>query len=151
MSTDPYTISPSDLSSPTPFSGVQKSQQGMRHECTASSQSGSGTNLYDPKWVFAMRVRLILESDASMEPHNMIEQGARSGLNPMQSRLVIGIVERALERGGLDSVAHQELDRVPSFNIEDGIAVLSTRSRWLVFGALFAWALGIAGLMQLVA
>jgi len=81
----------------------------------------------------------------------MIEQGARSGLNPMQSRLVIGIVERALERGGLDSVAHQELDRVPSFNIEDGIAVLSPRSRWLVFGALFAWALGIAGLMQLVA
>ncbi len=151
MSTDPYTISPSDLSSPIPFQSVQHSQHGMRQICTASSQSESGTNLHDPKWVFAMRVRLILESDASMEPHKMIEQGARSGLNPMQSQLVIGIVERALERGGLDSVAHQELECVPNNSIEDGIAALSTRSRWIVFGALFAWAFAIAGLMQLVA
>ena len=97
-----------------------------------------------------MRVRMTLDANPSSEAQNMIHEGTRFGLNPMQSKLVIGIVERARARGGFDSIAHQELERVPDCANEDGIAVLSTKSRWIVFGALFAWAFAIAGLMQIV-
>ncbi len=97
-----------------------------------------------------MRVRFSLESDPMSDHEDLVDQGARLGLNPMQSKLVIGIVERALLRGVFDSVVHQELERVPE-NTHDGIAALTTKSRWIVFGALFVWAFAIAGLMQLVA
>ena len=105
---------------------------------------------YDPRWIFAMQVRLKLESDAQTDLDTLVEQGNRFGLNPMQSKLIIGIVDRAMQRGGFDSMVHQELERVPE-NTHDGIAALTTKSRWIVFGTLFVWAFAIAGLMQLVA
>lgn len=80
----------------------------------------------------------------------MIDEGKQHGLSPMQSGLIIGIVERAHERGGIDSIAYEEVQIVPD-HIHDGIAMLSNRSRWIVFGALFAWAMTVAGLMQIVA
>ncbi len=97
-----------------------------------------------------MRVRLSLESDPMPNLEDLVEQGTRLGLSPLQSKVVIGIVELALLRGGFDSIVHQELERVPE-NTHDGIAALTTKSRWIVFGALFVWAFAIAGLMQLVA
>lgn len=104
---------------------------------------------YDPRWVYAMRVRLSLESNPTPDLEDLVEQGHRLGLSPLQAKLVIGIVERALVRGGFDSLVHQELERVPEITHE-GIAALTTKSRWIVFGALFMWAFAIAGLMQLV-
>jgi hypothetical protein len=150
MSTDQSTITPNDLSSPIPFPGVGESRHDAYPQRIASSQSGSFAKSYDPRWIFAMRVRFSLESDPNSDHGDLVEQGVRLGLSPMQSRVVIGIVERAQTRGGFDSIVHQELERVPE-NTHDGIAALTTKSRWIVFGALFVWAFAIAGLMQLVA
>jgi len=71
------------------------------------------------------------------------------GLGSMQSQALIGIVERADDRGGIDTAARDEIMLVPHSN--DGVSGdLSNRVRWLVFGVLFSWALLIAGLMQVV-
>lgn len=46
-------------------------------------------------------------------------------------------------------VAHDEIMQIPEV-CTDGVQALSTKARWITFSVLFAWALSIAGLMQLV-
>jgi len=69
------------------------------------------------------------------------------GFSDMYSRAVVGIVENAQLRGGLDSLAMDELADIPSPNTNHE---LTNRGRWITFGVLFSWSLVIAGLMQLV-
>lgn len=107
---------------------------------------------HDPRWVFAMRARLSIEyqilDDDKIE--RLIKQAGGIGLNPIQARAIIGIVEDATQRGGIDRMAHQQISSVP-FDASSEQEGLSDRARWLTFGVLFAWALMIAGVMQVVA
>lgn len=150
MNTDPNTITSNGLSGPIPFPRVCTTPRGVTSEYIAPAQAAKVAQVHDPRWVFAMRIRSRIESDQSKEYREMIDEGKQHGLSPMQSGLIIGIVERAHERGGIDSIAYEEVQIVPD-HIHDGIAMLSNRSRWIVFGALFAWAMTVAGLMQIVA
>lgn len=150
MDTDTNTIMRTGLSGPIPFPAVQSTQQAMRDKRTASADTGYIAQIDDPRWVFAMRVRSRIESARNKEYESMIDEGRQHGLSPMQSGLIIGIVERAHDRGGIDAVAYDEIREVPD-SFHDGITALSMKSRWIVFSALFLWAFAIAGLMQIAA
>lgn len=106
----------------------------------------------DPRWIFAMRARICIEyntlDDNTME--YLVRQGSNIGLGLMQSRAIIAIIQDASLRGGFDQTAQQQILHVP-FEDATWNASMSDRTRWLTFGALFAWAMIIAGLMQFVA
>lgn len=121
----------------------------MRESITHGGHTRLDIN--DPRWVFAMRARLsidyeILDSEAM---DRLIRQAQRIGLNPIQARAIIAIIEAATMRGGIDQVAQQQILSVSTDDAAEKDA-LSDRARWLTFGALFAWALLIAGVMQVV-
>lgn len=120
------------------------------HERTILS-SRSNIDVNDPRWVFAMRARLSIEYQILDEEtvDRLISQAKAIGLNQMQARAVIGIVEDATVRGGMDSIAQKQLMDVPATESSDQEG-MTDRARWLAFGVLFAWALLIAGVMQIV-
>ena len=107
--------------------------------------------LDDPRWLFATRVQLTF-SDTNRIPsigqyNDLLETGRGMGFSDMYARTIVGIVETAQLRDGLDSLAMDELADIPSPNINNE---LSNRGRWITFAVLFSWSLLIAGLMQLV-
>ncbi len=79
-----------------------------------------------------------------------MESAARIGLSPMQAEAIVGIVEDASNRGGIDRVAHDQIMALPEI-ADTNADGLSERARWMTFGMLFAWALMVAGIMQVVA
>lgn len=99
------------------------------------------------RWVFAANVQMHLTHGDGENHSSMIETGRRMGLSDMQSRAIIGIVEQAVARGGLDRAATRQLQTVPA---PDTDHELSERARWLVLGVLLAWALLVALLMRLM-
>ncbi len=106
----------------------------------------------DPRWVFAMRVRAAIEYQVVDEQAiaRLLDQASAIGLNPMQARAIMGIIQDATQRGGIDTRAHREIASVPVNEAARAADDLSDRARWIAFGMLFVWALLIAGLMQLV-
>ena len=151
MSTENAPISASALTSAT--SRLRLSRD--THDALPSVNTPAQTERIlpdDPRWVFAMRARLAISSGAhsNEDMRQLVEQGMKQGLSVMQIRAIIGVLERAVQRGGFDLIAHDEIMRIPEVD-RDAAQPLSDRARWIVFGALFAWALMIAGLMQLVA
>lgn len=112
--------------------------------------SSPNVEINDPRWVFAMRARLSIEYQILDEETvaRLISQAKAIGLNQMQARAIIGIVEDATVRGGMDSIAHKQLMDVPATESSDHEG-MTDRARWLTFGVLFAWALLIAGVMQI--
>jgi len=105
----------------------------------------------DPRWLFAVRVQSALgdrnQFRSSSRRDELIESAVLSGFNPIHAAAMVAITEDAQTRNGLDQVAMNELLTVPA---PDLTPLLSDRSRWIVFAALFGWACLIAGLMQLV-
>lgn len=151
MSTENAPIVASQLSSAAPGLRLSRGAHGAMPRVNTPSQ----TDLMrsdDPRWVFAMRARLTLDRgiDSNDTIARLIEQGMSMGLNSMQIRAIIGIIEQANARGGFDLIAHDEIMRLPEAE-SDACNTLSDRARWITFGALFAWALLIAGLMQIIA
>lgn len=104
----------------------------------------------DLRWIYAARIQLALNHGPSLlageSMLSLLRAGQRLGLSEDSARTVIGIVVDAQARGGLDRRAMSELSTVP----EPFAPELSARTRWIVFGLLFTWALSIAGLMILV-
>lgn len=118
------------------------------HHARAGSDRFSDTiSRDDTRWVFAANVQMRLEYGHDGDHQSIIDTGHRMGLSDLQSRAIIAIVEEARARGGLDRSAMRQLLEVPA---PDNGHELSDRARWLTFGVLFAWALLIAFLMQLV-
>ena len=105
----------------------------------------------DPRWLLATRVQLIFNSTNRIRSIGQLEDlldcGRGMGFSDMYARAIVGIVEEAQLRNGLDHIAMDELLQIPIPNTEEE---LSTRTRWITFGVLFTWSLMIAGLMQLV-
>ena len=106
----------------------------------------------DPRWIFAVLVRIELDrgSLSNETRDRLFVAGERLGLGILQVNALIAIAQCAHERGGFDSISREEILSVPESS-RSGAGELSDRSRWLVFGVLFCWALMIAGLMQMVA
>lgn len=106
----------------------------------------------DPRWSFAMRARLVIERQPlnTRAMDRLMESAARIGLSPMQAEAIVGIVEDAFNRGGIDRIAHDQIMALPE-NTDTNADGLSERARWMTFGMLFAWALMVAGIMQVVA
>lgn len=149
MSTENTPIVASPLSSAAPRLRLSRGGHGMLPGGNTPSQPDL-IKSDDPRWVFAMRARLVLdrgvESNESIA--RLVEQGMSMGLSNMQIRAIIGIIEQANQRGGFDLIAHDEILRLPEVESESS-NILSERARWITFGLLFGWALLIAGLMQL--
>ena len=107
----------------------------------------------DPRWLFAARVQVVLNGStrvgSAQEMDQLVGAGTRMGLSDMHSRAIIGVVEEAQLRNGLDHRAMRELGSISSLTMMSD-PELSARARWITFGALFVWAFAIAGLMQLV-
>ena len=99
-----------------------------------------------------MRARLAVEqSKGTVTDYSDMDKAAHMlGLSPMHASAIIGSVERAHRRGGFDHIAMKEVMSVdvPETDI---MHAMTNKSRWITFGVLFAWALTIAGLMQLAA
>lgn len=150
MSTEHTTIQHSELSR---LSGslrlinTQRSPLPAHHAPGDTERFSDSITRDDVRWVFAANVQMRLEHGNGEHHQGMIDTGHRMGLSDMQSRAIIGIVEDAVTRGGLDRTAMRELLAVPA---SDSSHELTDRARWLTFGVLFAWALLIAFLMQLV-
>jgi hypothetical protein len=151
MSTDQRTIAESTIPAAIPFPGVGVRPHAVLNIGNTESQPSLNTQSDDPRWVFAMRVRLAVESGPITTDllDNLHQVANRLGMSPMQGQAIIGCVERAHARGGFDRIAHNEIMQIPAAN-GNGIHALSSRARWITFGVLFAWALSIAGLMQIV-
>ncbi|MHA7812976.1 MAG: hypothetical protein ACX94C_06250 [Phycisphaerales bacterium] len=151
MNPDPNTIMPSNRTSRLSFPGVSNTERPLERNIHTTAGSAPIAHLNDPRWIFAMRARLVLER-GEVEPGTIDAlrvSGARLGLSPMQASAIIGTIEQANQRGGFDMVAHDEIMQIPEV-CTDGVQALSTKARWITFSVLFAWALSIAGLMQLV-
>ncbi|MDF1808853.1 MAG: hypothetical protein P1U42_04075 [Phycisphaerales bacterium] len=105
----------------------------------------------DPRWMFAVRVQSALGDRirfrSTSRREELVESAIQSGFSPIHASAIIAITEDAQTRKGLDHKAMIELLTIPS---PDRAPLLSDRSRWIVFTALFGWACLIAGLMQLV-
>ncbi len=151
MSTEKTTIDASCLSGPLPRLRVSPTTHSVLPDDNRPAQTELA-RYDDPRWVFAMRARLTLDSGKASDDvyERLIERGRAGGLNAFQANSIIGIIERANLRGGFDLIAHNEIMRVPG-TTTSGVDSLSTRARWITFSALFVWALLIAGLMQIVA
>lgn len=152
MSTDPNTIMSNAFPRPCAFTDVASAGHRVRQESHTALDESHATQLDDPRWVFAMRARLVLERPQLQigQIEALKDLGLKTGLNPMQICSIIGTIERAIQRGGFDLIAHEEIMRVPEC-MGDGVQALTPRARWITFGVLFAWALSVAGIMQLVA
>lgn len=152
MSTDPNTIMSNAFPRPFTFADVASGKHCAHHERHPASHVSHDTQLNDPRWIFAMRARLVLERSQVQigQIEALKDLGLKSGLNPMQISSIIGTIERAIQRGGFDLIAHEEIMRVPEC-MGDGMHALTPRARWITFGVLFVWALSVAGIMQLVA
>ncbi|MFG0315413.1 MAG: hypothetical protein ACF8LL_14655 [Phycisphaerales bacterium] len=152
MSTDPNTIMSNAFPRPFAFTDVASAEHRAYQERHTASDATHATQLNDPRWIFAMRARLVLERQQVQigQIEALKDLGHKSGLNPMQISSIIGTIERAIQRGGFDLIAHEEIMRVPECT-GDGMQALTPRARWITFGVLFAWALSVAGIMQLVA
>mgnify|MGYP006939815894 CR=1 FL=1 len=105
----------------------------------------------DLRWLFATRVQMMFSTKNRIQSigqlNDLIEVGVGMGFSEMYARVIVGIVEEAQLRGGLDRLAMSELMDIPCPVTEHG---LSNRARWITFGVLFGWSFVIAGLMQLV-
>ncbi len=105
----------------------------------------------DPRWLLATRVQLIFNSTNRIRSIGQLEDlldcGRAMGFADIHARAIVGIVEEAQLRNGLDAIAMDELLQIPAPNAEEEH---SDRTRWITFGVLFTWSLMIAGLMQLV-
>jgi hypothetical protein len=148
MSTEKSIFANNGPSTPHPMMRLVNTQHPVLAGANAADRIADSA---DPRWVFAMRARLVVErgmlTDQSMD--RLQTQAQRMGLSMMQSKAVIGILERAQGRDGFDHIAHDELMRLPEIEPEPNHE-LSDRARWLTFGVLFGWALLIAGVMQVV-
>ena len=151
MSPDTKTIMHQALPSPIPFPGVASGERRAVRNANKPAGTAYSTQLDDPRWVFAMRARSVLEREyvQIQQIDSLQEQAARLGLSPMQINAIIGSIERSIQRGGFDRMAHDEIMDLPEAS-SDGVQELSTKARWITFSVLFVWALSIAGLMQLV-
>jgi len=107
----------------------------------------------DPRWLFAARVQISLNGSNRTPTQgqfdDLLDIAQHAGFSDMHARAIVGIVEEAQRRGGLDVIAMNALMRIPT-PASDTDPELSQRARWITFGALFAWSLMIAGLMQFV-
>lgn len=123
----------------------------MLHKRHRPSQTDS-LHAGDPRWVFAVLVRLEIERGTLSEGSHdrLLLSGERMGLGPMQAQALIAITREAMARGGFDSTTRAAILSVPA-PTDGAHGELSDRTRWMVFGALFCWALMVAGLMQIVA
>lgn len=156
MSAENPTIPPFDL--PDASRGLrlvntQHVSLPAHHRAEAAERFSDTLSRGDVRWLYAVRVQTVIDRGFGLgrpcDRQAMVDAGERMGLSDMQSRAIIGIVEDAQTRGGLDRRAAESLLAVPV--PESGPTVeLSDRARWMVFGVLFGWALLIAGLMQLV-
>jgi len=123
------------------------------HPHTPGPEFSDTINRDDPRWLFATRVQITLalsnRTPSQGQFDDLLDIAEHAGFADIHARAIIGIVEEAQFRGGLDSITMHALLDIPSPDPSpDG--ELSTRARWITFGALFAWSLMIAGLMQLV-
>ena len=109
-------------------------------------------DISDPRWILATRSQLILQQGGRIQSlgpiHDLIDLGTRLGFSEFASRAIIAIVEEAQVRGGLDTIAKNELLQIPRPSFDDH--ELSHQAKSMVFGLLFGWALLIAGIMQMV-
>lgn len=123
----------------------------MLHERHTPSQTAP-LHAGDPRWVFAVLVRLEIERGTLTGAihDRLMHSGERMGLGPMQAQALFAITQESLARGGFDSSTRADILSVPAPCTRDP-SELSDRTRWMVFGALFCWALMIAGLMLIVA
>lgn len=104
----------------------------------------------DARWTLATRVQLVFSTSRGITPHhcNEIERVATTlGISPMHASLIIGIVERAQLRGGLDAIAMEELLEVPQAR---SVTTNHKKARLIGFAVLCVWSILIALLMQLV-
>lgn len=149
MSTEQSTIPHDAPPSPIPFPGVSINPHGAVPAHHSASEPAAAPQLDDPRWVFAMRVRSVIERGQGIDYEQMHGWGHQVGLSPIFCDAIIGAVERATKRGAPDGLMVEEIMQVP-VPAQDGIGSLTTRSRWIVFSALFAWAFVVAGVMQVV-
>lgn len=123
------------------------------HSETVHSEFSDTLARNDPRWLFAARVQVGLNGSkrvgSAHEMDQLVEAGLRMGFSDMHSRAIIGVVEGAQQRNGLDRLAMRELGSITSSAMMSD-PELSTRARWITFGVLFAWAFMIAGIMQFV-
>jgi len=106
----------------------------------------------DPRWLFAARVQVTLSGAHTPSVglvDDLLDAAKRAGFSDMHARAMIAIVEESQLREGLDTIAMDELLKIP-LPAQSDEPIMSERARWLTFGVLFAWSLMIAGLMQIV-
>jgi len=105
----------------------------------------------DPRWLFAARVQMVCATANGIhsigQMNDLVECAVNMGFTDMHARAMVGIVEEAQYRNGLDRCAMDELNAIP---LPDAMDPFSTKARWITFSVLFLWAFSIAGLMQLV-
>lgn len=148
MSTEKTTIQSNHFQQPAAMMRLSNNASSMLPKHNTSHQTHP-LQRTDPRWLLAMRAQLAHQCGECTQAQDvmLVEQGLKLGLNPMQSRAILSIVESAMNRGGLDNMAHDAISMVPEVDVNHE---LSEKARWLTFGVLFLWALAIAGMMQLV-
>lgn len=121
------------------------------HTQTEGNQFSDAIACDDPRWLFATRVQMVFSCSNRIQSlgqyNDLLETAIGMGFSDMHARAMVGIVEEAQLRGGLDPVAMNELMDIPTPATDHN---LSNRGRWICFGVLFTWSFAIAGLMQLV-
>lgn len=136
-----------------PLRLVNTQHDALSIDHTESAESGFSDTIApnDLRWLFATRVQMMFSTKNRIQSlgqlNDLLSVGTGMGFTDMYARVIVGIVEEAQLRGGLDRVAMSELMDIPYPETEHG---LSNRARWITFGVLFGWSFVIAGLMQLV-
>lgn len=136
-----------------PLRLVNTPHDALHNDHTESAEPGFSDTIAnsDPRWLFATRIQMMFSTNNRIQSigqlNDLLSVGTGMGFSDIYARVIVGIVEEAQLRGGLDRVAMSELMAIPTPETEQG---LSDRGRWITFGLLFAWSLAIAGLMQLI-
>ena len=130
---------------------TQRAPLHQTHADELSPGFSDALSMTDPRWLFAVRVQMVFNSSNRVRSlgqlEDLLECADSMGFPDIHARAIVGIVEEAQLRNGLDTIAMEELRSIP---LPPTNHELSPKSRWITFAALFAWSLMIAGLMQLV-